>query len=85
MNENGFYSDRVEQPCIFYDEKEEPKAKVYVKKYGIEKKCKFYLTDDNEGRTNIKDVTDQTELIYEKLARPLQDLENLEYSDGNTI
>lgn len=58
---------------------------VYVKKYGIEKKCKFYLTDDNEGRTNIKDVTYQTELIYEKLARPLQDLENLEYSDGNTI
>lgn len=58
---------------------------IYVKKYGIEKKCKFYLTDDNEGRTNIKDVTDQTELIYEKLARPLQDLENLEYSDGNTI
>ena len=35
MNENGFYSDRVEQPCIFYDEKEEPKAKVYVKKYDI--------------------------------------------------
>lgn len=58
---------------------------VYAKKYGIEKKCKFYLTDDNEGRTNIKDVTDQTELIYEKLARPLQDLENLEYSNGNTI
>lgn len=58
---------------------------VYVKKYGIEKKCKFYLTDDNEGRTNVKDVTDQTELIYEKLARPLQDLENLEYSNGNTI
>ena len=58
---------------------------VYVKKYGIEKKCKFYLTDENEGRTNIKDVTDQTELIYEKLARPLQDLENLEYSNGNTI
>ena len=22
MNENGFYSDRVEQPCIFYDERE---------------------------------------------------------------
>ena len=58
---------------------------VYVKKYGIEKKCKFYLTDDNEGRTNIKDVTDQTELIYEKLARPLQDLEYLEYSNGSTI
>lgn len=35
MNENGFYSDRVEQPFIFYDEKEEPKAKVYVKKYDI--------------------------------------------------
>ena len=38
MNENGFYSDRVEQPCIFYDEKEEPKAKVYVKKYDIKSK-----------------------------------------------
>ena len=30
MNENGFILT-VEQPCIFYDEKEEPKAKVYVK------------------------------------------------------
>ncbi len=41
---------------------------VYVKKnMGLKKKCKFYLTDDNEGRTNIKDVTDQTELIYEKV------------------
>lgn len=58
---------------------------VYSKKYGIEEKCKFYLTDEVAGRTSIKDVTKKTELIYEKLARPLQDLENLEYSDGNTI
>lgn len=35
MNENGFYSDRVEQPFVFYDEKEEAKANVYVKKYDI--------------------------------------------------
>jgi len=59
---------------------------VYSEKYGISDKCKYYLTNiDSKNRAAIDDVTKQRELIYEKLARPLQDLENLEYRNGNTI
>lgn len=39
MNENGFYSDRVENPLIFYDEKEEPKAEVVIRKQDIKTKA----------------------------------------------
>lgn len=55
---------------------------VYSKKYNIESLCKFYLADENNGITRIVDVTNETEKIYEKLAKPLQELENIEY--GNT-
>ena len=42
-------------------------------------KCKYYLSDLDESGVIIKDVTDQTALIYSKLAEPLQSLENLRY------
>lgn len=58
---------------------------VYSEKYGIEKKCKYYLTNEENGRVDILDVTEDRERIYEKLARPLQELENLEYRNGNTL
>ena len=58
---------------------------VYSEKYGIEKKCKYYLTNEENGRVDILDVTEDRESIYEKLARPLQELENLEYRNGNTL
>ena len=45
-------------------------------------KCKFYLADENNGITFVMDVTADTEKIYAKLAKPLQELENIEY--GNT-
>ena len=55
---------------------------VYSQKYNIGDLCKFYLADENNGITRIVDVTNETEKIYAKLARPLQELENTEY--GNT-
>ncbi|MBD5524270.1 MAG: ATP-binding protein [Lachnospiraceae bacterium] len=58
---------------------------VYSEKYGIDQKCKYYLVDEKEGSTAVTDVTDKTEIIYAKLARPLQELENLEYSDEGTV
>lgn len=58
---------------------------VYSEKYGIEKKCKYYLANERNGRTDIQDVTEDRACIYEKLAKPLQDLENLEYRNGNTV
>lgn len=52
---------------------------VYSDKYGIEKKCNYYLLDEKDGQASVINATDHTEIIYEKLAKPLQELENLEY------
>lgn len=57
---------------------------VYADKYGIADKCSYYLTEGKGDRTEIEDVSENIEHIYAKLARPLQDLENLRYRDGNT-
>ncbi|MEE1077140.1 MAG: AAA family ATPase [Acutalibacteraceae bacterium] len=54
---------------------------VYSEKYQITEKCKYYLTESFNNNSVIKDVTDSTELIYKKLAKPFQTLENVRYSD----
>lgn len=58
---------------------------IYADKYGIANKCKYYLAEEAGDRAKIVDVSENIESIYAKLARPLQDLENLGYRDGNTI
>lgn len=57
---------------------------VYASRYQIEENCNYYLADNNpssHGVFTITNVTNETERIYEKLARPLQDLENLRYAN----
>ena len=55
---------------------------VYSNKYGIDNRCKYYLAKNIKDETAvIEDVTDNTEKIYAKLARPLQELENEAYND----
>lgn len=54
---------------------------VYSQKYQIDSKCKYYLAENVEKVAEIRDVTDNTEPIYQKLARPFQDLENARYAD----
>ena len=49
---------------------------VYTIKYGISDKCKYYLASVQKEDSVIKDVTNHIETIYQKLARPFQDLEN---------
>ncbi|MDI9468863.1 MAG: AAA family ATPase [Bacillota bacterium] len=49
---------------------------VYSVKHGIDDKCKYYLAESQDEGAVIKDVTDNIELIYRKLAEPFQDLEN---------
>ena len=49
---------------------------VYAAKYEIADRCKYYLASIKENGSVIKDVSDHTEEIYSKLARPLQVLEN---------
>lgn len=58
---------------------------VYSEKYGIANKCNYYMTEETDGRTIIKNVTDEREPIYAKLARPLQDLEKMECRNGDTV
>lgn len=55
---------------------------VYSQKYDIDNMCKYYLADENNGITRIVDVTGDTEKIYAKLARPLQELENVKYGNA---
>lgn len=54
---------------------------VYSAKHGIANKCKYYLATVKEETSFIEDVSDNIEIIYSKLARPLQDLENERYQD----
>ncbi len=54
---------------------------VFSQKYKIADRCRYYLMEETCGRTEAVDVTNSTEAIYKKLARPLQELENLEYQD----
>ena len=44
---------------------------VYAAKYGVDDKCKYYLSACENGIARIDDVTDNIEAIYNKLARPL--------------
>ncbi len=58
---------------------------VYTNEYGIGDKCRYYLAEEKDGRVGMEDVTNEVERIYAKLARPLQDLENMGYGNGNTV
>jgi len=53
---------------------------VYSHKHGIADKCKYYLAEASGTMSVITDVSENIELIYAKLARPLQVLENERYA-----
>ncbi len=55
---------------------------VYAAKHEVNDSCKYYLASSQSQNdlAEIKDVSDNLELIYKELARPLQTLENERYS-----
>jgi len=53
---------------------------VYSQKHSVADKCKYYLANSSGPSSVITDVSDNIELIYEKFASPLQDLQN----EGNS-
>lgn len=53
---------------------------VFSERHKIDDKCKYYVAENEENSSIIKDVTGNTREIYRKLARPIQDLENIRYS-----
>ena len=54
---------------------------VYAAKYEIADKCNYYMAENHGTKSEITDVTKDIEKIYQKLAKPLQTLENVRYSD----
>ncbi len=53
----------------------------YSYKHETMGKCNYYLASNNGEVSEFEDVTEDIEKIYAKLARPLQDLENIRYSE----
>lgn len=56
---------------------------VYAQKYHVDDKCRYYLAENIGKSSEIIDVTNDTEKIYKKLARPFQDLENARYDSND--
>ena len=54
---------------------------IYGEKHNIKERCNFYSAYLSGQFSEFKDVTDNIEEIYYKLARPFQDLENERYSN----
>lgn len=50
-----------------------------AKKYGTDKRNHYYLTESYQENFSIKEVTDNMELIYEKFATSLSDIEAIFY------
>nr|WP_314044677.1 AAA family ATPase [uncultured Leptotrichia sp.] len=56
---------------------------VFSERHKIDDKCKYYVAENEGNSSIIKDVTGNTREIYRKLARPIQDLENIRYSSDS--
>lgn len=52
---------------------------VYSAKYKIEEKCKYYSSELKNKDIIINDVTNSIDIIYKKLSKPFQTLEDLQY------
>lgn len=55
---------------------------VYAAKYRIADRCKYYMATVNDDVSKIEDVSDKVDVIYQRLARPLQELENARWQEN---
>lgn len=53
---------------------------VYAAKYQIADRCRYYQAVSHGNISKIEDVSDDVDVIYQRLARPLQRLENERWS-----
>lgn len=52
-------------------------------KYGTDNQVNYYISENNDDTVNMKCVTDNIELIYKKMASPIQMLDTLRYELNN--
>lgn len=55
---------------------------VYAAKYQIADRCKYYMATVHNDVSRIKDVSNNVDVIYQRLARPLQELENTRWQEN---
>ena len=55
--------------------------KMYAQKDGIMDKCKFYSAENIDGNSKMKDVTENTNILFQTLAEPLRELKRMEYEE----
>lgn len=56
-------------------------VEVYSKKYGIEDQCKYYLAENQNHEAYFRDVTGETDTVYQMMLKPFEDLQKLLYED----
>jgi predicted ATPase len=54
---------------------------IYGEKLGIKEKINFYLAENNDDISNIREVTGSLDIVYKQLAKPFQKLEDAAYED----
>ncbi|MDR2437915.1 MAG: ATP-binding protein [Planctomycetaceae bacterium] len=54
---------------------------VYSAKQKINNRCNYYLTINKGKYCSVQNVTNNTDGVYQKLAKPFQTLENLRYAE----
>lgn len=53
--------------------------KMYAQKDAIMDKCKFYSAENIDGNSKLKDVTENTNILFQTLAEPLRELKRMEF------
>ena len=56
---------------------------LFSKKHEIDNKCNYYLSEVEEGIAKIENVNDHIDLIYQKMASPLDILNTIRYELEN--
>jgi predicted ATP-dependent endonuclease of OLD family len=56
-------------------------VEVYSQRHNIADRCNYYLTDTQGDVCGIQEVAGNLDLVYEKLAKPFQELESLRYRE----
>ena len=54
---------------------------VFSKKYRAQKNCKFYLAKSDGDVSDVDDVTDNIDEVYQQMALPFQKLDDIAYAD----
>ena len=52
-------------------------------KYKVDKKVNYYLSSVEDGKVKMQLVTDNIDLIYKKMASPIEELDSLRYELNN--